>query len=74
MLERLNLYYNCISSVKEVKGLCKLPALRELDLRLNPLAKNDPHYRLYLVHAMPNLRKLGERDPRLFSIIVKAFS
>ncbi|KAK6327099.1 hypothetical protein J4Q44_G00027440 [Coregonus suidteri] len=60
MLERLNLYYNSIPSLQEVKVLCKLTALRELDLRLNPLAKTDPHYRLYLVHALFNLRKLDD--------------
>ncbi|KAG7242090.1 hypothetical protein INR49_024136 [Caranx melampygus] len=58
MLERLILYYNCIPSLDEVKVLYELLALRELDLRLNPLTKNYPNYRLYVVHAMPNLRKL----------------
>ncbi|KAF7669474.1 hypothetical protein LDENG_00186270 [Lucifuga dentata] len=58
MLERLILYYNCIPSIEEIKVLCELPSLRELDLRLNPLTKSYPHYRQYLVHSMPNLRKL----------------
>ncbi|KAM6936685.1 centrosomal protein of 72 kDa [Lycodopsis pacificus] len=58
VLERLILYYNCIPSLEEVKVLFELPALRELDLRLNPLAKSYPRYRPCLVHAMPNLRKL----------------
>ncbi|XP_044063323.1 centrosomal protein of 72 kDa isoform X2 [Siniperca chuatsi] len=58
VLERLILYYNCIPSLEEVKVLYELPALRELDLRLNPLTKSHPHYRPYLVHTMPNLRKL----------------
>lgn len=62
-LERLILYYNCIPSIEEVKVLCELPALRELDLRLNPLTKSYPHYRQYLVHAMPNLLKLGKIQP-----------
>ncbi|TKS81983.1 Centrosomal protein of 72 kDa [Collichthys lucidus] len=57
-LERLILYYNCIPSLEEVKVLYELPVLRELDLRLNPLTKTDPHYRPHLVHAMPNLRRL----------------
>nr|XP_033496672.1 centrosomal protein of 72 kDa isoform X3 [Epinephelus lanceolatus] len=57
-LERLILYYNCIPSLEELKVLYELPALRELDLRLNPLTKSYPQYRLCLVHAMPNLRKL----------------
>ncbi|XP_070821867.1 centrosomal protein of 72 kDa [Chaetodon trifascialis] len=58
VLERLILYRNCIPSLEEVEVLHKLPSLRELDLRLNPLTKNHPHYRLHLVHAMPSLRKL----------------
>nr|XP_029503435.1 centrosomal protein of 72 kDa-like isoform X2 [Oncorhynchus nerka] len=59
-LERLNLYYNNIPSLQEVKVLWQLTALRELDLRLNPLAKTDPHYRLYFVHALSNLRRLDD--------------
>ncbi|KAM7383568.1 hypothetical protein PAMP_003208 [Pampus punctatissimus] len=64
MLERLILYYNCIPSLKEVKVLFELPCLRELDLRLNPLTKRYPHYRPYVVHAMPNLRKLDSCSVR----------
>ncbi|CAJ1062114.1 centrosomal protein of 72 kDa [Xyrichtys novacula] len=64
LLERLILYFNCIPSLEEVKVLFKLPALRELDLRLNPLTKLYPKYRPYLVHAMPNLRKLDNCSVR----------
>ncbi|KAK2844491.1 hypothetical protein Q5P01_011150 [Channa striata] len=64
LLERLILYYNCIPSLEEVKVLFDLPALSELDLRLNPLAKRSPNYRLYLVHALPNLRKLDSCSVR----------
>ncbi|KAJ8004835.1 hypothetical protein DPEC_G00140430 [Dallia pectoralis] len=60
MLERLNLYYNRIPSIEEVKVLCKLTTLRELDLRLNPLAKAHPQYRLFLVHTLTSLRKLDD--------------
>ncbi|XP_067094526.1 centrosomal protein of 72 kDa isoform X2 [Osmerus mordax] len=60
MLERLNLYYNRIPSIEEVRVLCKLTTLKDLDLRLNPLTKRDPHYRLYLIHALSNLRKLDD--------------
>ncbi|XP_071324657.1 centrosomal protein of 72 kDa isoform X1 [Trachinotus anak] len=63
-LERLILYYNCIPSLEEVKVLYELLALRELDLRLNPLTKNYPNYRPYIVHAMPNLRKLDSCSVR----------
>lgn len=60
ILERLNLYYNHIPSTEEVKVLCKLPALKELDLRLNPFTRSEPHYRLYLVYMMSSLRKLDD--------------
>ncbi|KAF3839829.1 hypothetical protein F7725_018546 [Dissostichus mawsoni] len=58
VLERLILYYNRIPSLEEVNVVYELPALRELDLRLNPLTKSYPQYRPFLMHAMPNLRKL----------------
>ncbi|XP_029359708.1 centrosomal protein of 72 kDa isoform X3 [Echeneis naucrates] len=57
-LERLILYYNCIPSIEQLQVLYELVALRELDLRLNPLTRNYPNYRPHLVHTMPNLRKL----------------
>lgn len=60
-LERLILYFNCISSVDVLKELYELPALRELDLRLNPLIRRHPHYRLTLVHNMPQLDTLDDR-------------
>ncbi|XP_056900992.1 centrosomal protein of 72 kDa isoform X5 [Takifugu flavidus] len=60
-LERLTLYFNCISSVDVLKELYELPALRELDLRLNPLIRRHPHYRLTLVHNMPWLGTLDDR-------------
>uniref|UniRef100_A0A3B3DYF8 Centrosomal protein 72 n=1 Tax=Oryzias melastigma TaxID=30732 RepID=A0A3B3DYF8_ORYME len=63
-LERLILYHNCIPSLEEVKTLFQLPVLRELDLRLNPLTKNCPHYRAYIVHAVPSLRKLDSCSVR----------
>lgn len=59
-LESLILYYNCIPSLDNLKKLCELKSLKELDLRLNPVTKRDKHYRSYLVHTMPNLRKLGK--------------
>lgn len=33
--------------------------VQELDLRLNPVTKNEPDYRLFIVHTLPNLRRLG---------------
>ncbi|XP_041649576.1 centrosomal protein of 72 kDa [Cheilinus undulatus] len=64
VLERLILYFNCIPSFEEVSVVFKLPTLKELDLRLNPLTKRYPNYRPYLVHAMPNLRKLDSCSVR----------
>lgn len=64
-LQILNLYYNCIPSLEEVKVLFELPVLRDLDLRLNPLGKTDPNYRPYVVHAMASLRKLGKESAGL---------
>ncbi|XP_041962777.1 centrosomal protein of 72 kDa isoform X1 [Alosa sapidissima] len=60
VLERLNLYFNKISAFQEVMTLSKLKSLRELDLRLNPLVKKHPEYRLHLVHALCQLRKLDD--------------
>ncbi|KAF4102716.1 hypothetical protein G5714_015599 [Onychostoma macrolepis] len=60
MLERLNLYYNRLASLQDIFSLHKLQNLKELDLRLNPVVKKHPHYRLYLVHAMTKLRKLDD--------------
>ncbi|XP_028673537.2 centrosomal protein of 72 kDa [Erpetoichthys calabaricus] len=63
-LEKLNLYYNCIPLLKELYYLRNLSSLKELDLRLNPVVKNEPDYRLFLVHMLPNLRKLDDRPVR----------
>jgi len=68
MLERLNLYYNRLASLQDVFSLHKLQNLKELDLRLNPVVKRHPHYRLYLVHAMTKLRKLGTSS--IFSLLL----
>lgn len=58
-LERLSLYHNCVSSLAEVLRLRSLPELRDVDLRLNPVVKNEPGYRHFVVHALPKLRQLG---------------
>ena len=34
-------------------------SFQELDLRLNPVTKNELDYRLFVVHMLVNLRKLG---------------
>uniref|UniRef100_A0AAY4A299 Centrosomal protein of 72 kDa n=1 Tax=Denticeps clupeoides TaxID=299321 RepID=A0AAY4A299_9TELE len=60
MLEELDLYFNQIASLQDVMILCNLRNLRELDLRLNPLVKTRPDYRLYLVYALTRLRRLDD--------------
>ncbi|XP_012412091.1 centrosomal protein of 72 kDa [Trichechus manatus latirostris] len=63
-LEKLNLYYNCISSLAEVFRLHSLLELTEVDFRLNPIVKNESDYRLFVVHMLPNLRQLDDRPVR----------
>ncbi|CAH3039840.1 unnamed protein product [Porites evermanni] len=63
-LESLNLYYNNICSLKDLYGLQNLTNLKDLDLRLNPVTKNEPDYRLFIVHMLPNLRQLDDRSVR----------
>ncbi|XP_071959323.1 centrosomal protein of 72 kDa-like [Antedon mediterranea] len=64
VLETLNLYYNNISSLQDLFLLRHNNRLQELDLRLNPVTKNEPDYRLFVVHMLPNLRKLDDRSVR----------
>ncbi|XP_037655303.1 centrosomal protein of 72 kDa isoform X2 [Choloepus didactylus] len=64
MLESLNLYYNCISSLAEVFRLYSLTELTDVDFRLNPVVKNESDYRLFVVHMLPKLRQLDDRPVR----------
>ncbi|XP_067326246.1 centrosomal protein of 72 kDa isoform X3 [Anolis sagrei] len=63
-LEKLNLYFNHISSLSEVFRLHTLTALKDVDLRLNPVVKNESDYRLFVIHMLPNLRQLDDRPVR----------
>uniref|UniRef100_A0A8D0G841 Centrosomal protein of 72 kDa n=1 Tax=Sphenodon punctatus TaxID=8508 RepID=A0A8D0G841_SPHPU len=63
-LEKLNLYYNQISSLSEVFRLHSLITLKDVDFRLNPVVKNESDYRLFVVHMLPNLRRLDDRPVR----------
>lgn len=40
------------------------PALIELDLRLNPITKEENDYRLFLIQILPSLRMLDDRGIR----------
>ncbi|XP_022095424.1 centrosomal protein of 72 kDa-like isoform X1 [Acanthaster planci] len=64
LLEKLNVYYNNISTLKDLYQLRHNTCLQEVDLRLNPVTKNEPDYRLFMVHMLPNLRKLDDRSVR----------
>ncbi|XP_033754493.1 centrosomal protein of 72 kDa-like isoform X1 [Pecten maximus] len=64
LLEKLNLYYNGIETMEELKRLRFNTCLKELDLRLNPVTRTEPDYRLYLIHMLPNLQKLDDRGVR----------
>ncbi|XP_034272252.1 centrosomal protein of 72 kDa isoform X2 [Pantherophis guttatus] len=59
-LEKLNLYFNHISSLSEVLRLHNLTALQVVDFRLNPVVKNESDYRLFVVHMLPNLKQLDD--------------
>ncbi|XP_052515252.1 centrosomal protein of 72 kDa [Budorcas taxicolor] len=63
-LESLNLYYNRISSLAEVFRLRSLAGLSEVDLRLNPVAKSESDFRLFVVRMLPGLQQLDDRPVR----------
>ena len=44
-LRCLNLYFNDISTIKELYRLRSNKQLREVDVRLNPVTKEEPHFR-----------------------------
>jgi centrosomal protein CEP72 len=60
-LEKLNLYYNNISNIAEIERLRANKSLIEIDLRLNPITKEDIDYRLYLIQLLPNIEKIDDR-------------
>lgn len=60
-LETLNLYFNNIPDLKEVFRLRHNTKLKDLDLRLNPVTKHEPDYRLFIIHMLVHLRKLDDR-------------
>ncbi|XP_065065125.1 centrosomal protein of 72 kDa-like [Rhopilema esculentum] len=64
LLETLNLYYNSITSLKELYKLRHNHNLKEIDIRLNPVTKNEPDYRLFVIHMLPTLKVLDDRSVR----------
>eukprot|EP00047_Mylnosiga_fluctuans_P009266 m.262355 g.262355 ORF g.262355 m.262355 type:complete len:460 (+) comp25473_c0_seq1:65-1444(+) len=64
-LEKLNLYFNNISDIQELHKLRFNIALKEVDLRLNPVSQaGGMHYRLLVVHMLSALRRLDDTDVR----------
>ncbi|XP_051884671.1 leucine-rich repeat-containing protein 36-like [Pristis pectinata] len=63
-LEKLNLYYNNVPSLKEISSLRHLINLKELDIRLNPITRNEENYRQCVIRLLPNLKKLDDRPIR----------
>lgn len=63
-LEHLNIYYNNIQTIDELYRLRKNQSLKDIDLRLNPVTKNEPDYRLFLVRILENLGRLDDRPVR----------
>lgn len=62
-LETLVLTNNRIASLTEVDALSSLQSLRLLSLLHNSVAKR-PHYRLFVIHKLPNLRVLDFQKVR----------
>ncbi|CAI2733648.1 unnamed protein product [Schistosoma spindalis] len=60
-LEVLNLYYNCIEEINELRILSFNQNIRDLDLRLNPVSRTNSDYRLYLTYILPKLKTLDCR-------------
>ena len=56
-LDTLVLTNNRIATLAEIDGLADLTALRTLSLLQNPVNRRA-HYRLYVIHKLPNLRVL----------------
>jgi len=59
LLESVNLYYNNLNTLEDLSALRHNPKILNLDLRLNPVARTEADYRLFVVNILPNLRILG---------------
>ena len=50
-----SLHFSCIMCIQRLHFV----HVQELDVRLNPVTHNEPDYRLFLVHMLIHLCKLG---------------
>ncbi|EPZ36558.1 hypothetical protein O9G_001542 [Rozella allomycis CSF55] len=69
-LRRLLLADNKISEMKNILGLFKLNGLIELSLYGNPISKNEPNYKNFVIYGLKHLkmlesRKVSEEERRL---------
>ncbi|KAL3317519.1 centrosomal protein 72kDa [Cichlidogyrus casuarinus] len=62
ILENLNLYFNVIEDYREITKLRYNTALKIIDLRLNPIARKDPDYRIFLISKLAYLSTLDNRS------------
>ncbi len=56
--------YPRIFCSQELARLGANKQLKELDLRLNPVTRTEPFYRLFVVHLLPSLMRLDDMDVR----------
>mmetsp|Transcript_21400 Transcript_21400/g.41962 ORF Transcript_21400/g.41962 Transcript_21400/m.41962 type:complete len:583 (+) Transcript_21400:130-1878(+) len=64
-LEELNVYLNKIDDAREILKLRKLPKLRKLDARLNPVVRSRL-YRSFVVQHLEDLEDLDEQPVSAF--------
>ncbi len=51
-----------LSLSQEIDRLANNSCLVQIDLRLNPIAKQDADYRLYLINILPSLQVCDDRE------------
>ncbi|XP_067930270.1 centrosomal protein of 72 kDa-like isoform X1 [Watersipora subatra] len=64
LLENVNLYYNNLTTLEDLSPLRRCTKITNLDLRLNPVARTEADYRLFVVNILPNLKILDDRPVR----------
>ena len=68
LLENVNLYYNNLSTLEDLSPLKDNSHITTLDLRLNPVARTETDYRLFVVNILPNLKILGEQKSYIYNL------
>ncbi|KAM4614282.1 leucine-rich repeat-containing protein 36 [Discoglossus pictus] len=63
-LQFLNLYYNNIASLEQILRLSCLTQIKRLDLRLNPVTRQESDYRLFVINTLATLETLDDRAVR----------